>query len=208
LGRFPGFIGTVRLSDSPPPVTPGSVALARRLPPVRPPHLLPRDVDAPSPRAWIFELPGPNRLALRRKRRGLPGSWGDPLNLCRALRPRPSSQRLANAAMAVLSPPVSTRTTSARCLSRLPHGLSPRCLRFADALTGLVHARLACSWWLASTAQDSNLPDPLRKVSAPLTAVYISFPLSQAWPGARTLAASCQWHIRGNPYGRNRDVVR
>lgn len=53
------------------------------------------------------------------------------------------------------------------------HGLSPRCLRFAGALTN-DHARLACGWWPASTAQDSHLLGPLRKVSALSALAYIA----------------------------------
>src|ERR1700704_6152123 len=36
-GRFPGFNGTIRLSDFPPSIRPGSVALVPVVPPVRPP---------------------------------------------------------------------------------------------------------------------------------------------------------------------------
>jgi hypothetical protein len=78
----------------------------------------------------------------------------------------------------VLSPPYPIRGQPQRYVpfGAPSRGLRPRCLRFAGALTGLAHARLASGWWPAFAGQDCYLPGPLRKVSALLTVVYIASP--------------------------------
>ena len=93
-----------------------------------------------------------------RRWQGLPGSWGNPGRLCRALRPRPGPPRLAlSARRCCPSLPFTSRTpVSTHYLSRLDHTASALAVYASQAGSPRRHARLASGWWLAFARRDSH----------------------------------------------------
>ena len=131
-GRFPRFTGTMRRSDSLPPVPPRFVAFAWRYPGCTRVSL-PRPPSAP-PRAWSWS-PGSSGRDLPRRRQDLPGSWGTPVNV--PCSPTPAGPRTPGHCGAATRPSV-TSTTSAPASSHFgaqSHGPLTRCLRFAARVT-------------------------------------------------------------------------
>lgn len=71
------------------------------------------------------------------------------------------------------------------------HGLRPRCLRFAGALTGFAHARLASGWWPAFAGQGFDLPGP-----------YERFPLCRRLSTSLSPFPGLAWRTSAGTYSR------
>jgi hypothetical protein len=148
----------MRLSDFPPSLRPGSVALDPAVPSVRPLTSLRRRGGRPSAASLDLWSAGTLTGACRRRSQDLPGSWGNPsgrmpcsLTPVGLLAPGPYSA-------GVLSPLTNTRTTpttrafrgsiarpsaSLSTLRRRPYGIGPRKTRFR-LVASLCRAGFTC----------------------------------------------------------------
>jgi hypothetical protein len=174
-GRCPRFPGTIRRSDSPPPLPPHFVSFAWRYP-GRTRCLLPRP---PGASARGLELV--TRCSRRdspRRWRGLPGSWGTSVSVPRSQ--TPAGPRAPGHCGAATRPSVTDNTSApaTKAISGL-HGTA-RSLAVYASQPGSPrhHARLAPGRWPGSAGRGWLPARSHRKVSA------IRFPLSQAFPGA------------------------
>jgi hypothetical protein len=187
----------MELSDSPPSIPPGFVAFAGRLLPVRPPRSLPRLGDAPWPRTWISwsagtqpasswaEMTGPPRFLGR-------SSWTyavlfDP---GRARCVRPIRRESAVAPKGNKDDPGETSSFEAPS-----HGLSPRCLRFAGALTRRprkTRLRLVASLYHAGFAPAGSPTEGFPSVRN----YSHRFLLPQALPGALPVRLQMRLQMR------------
>ena len=125
------------LSDFLPTVRPGSVALRLTVPPARPPPFALAAGGAAPTQARIFGQPGPSPALTSAEMAGSPRFLQEPLWTYAVLSdpgraPGARPFRRGNAVA-----PVTPRGRPRRRVSfeALSHGLRPRCLRFADALT-------------------------------------------------------------------------
>lgn len=175
--RFPGFAGTMELYDSLPPVPRAPLPLPS-VTACAPRNFALTASGRPWPRAWIFGKPEPSPASSSAEAIGPPRFLGEPSWVYavlsdpgRAPHARPLRHGSAVAPQFNKDDPDDVIAFVAPS-----HGLNPRCLRFAGALTEYAHARLACGRWPTSTAQDSHLPGPLRKVSALSATAYIASP--------------------------------
>ncbi len=129
------------------------------------------------------------RYRSSRSAQALPGSWGGPLHLCRALGPRLDlgalpSRRLGAVPATQVHDENSSNVSPFGARSR---GLGVRCLRFAGRIAPAprkTRFRLVAS--LCRTGCDPW--GLLRSVSAHH---LHGFPLSQAYPGAKAAGFSC-----------------
>ena len=164
---FPCFDGTMRCSDSLPPVTPHFVSFMRRLPPLAPVFVSPAksDADLGPGGVGVWHLPAQASLLKTWRRQGVPSSWGILMCLRPALRPRrdPHYQALAvggHGPTHIVPRGLSTRGY----FGAQSHGIGTRCLRFAVRLTP-PHARLASGCGPRSTRRDWIPAGFQRKVS-------------------------------------------
>ncbi len=140
-GGFPGFLGTMRRSDPCRPSRPahwvrgGGTAAA-------PAVSLPTTPGAGGPGRGPFGVgrPAKAEVRTRRRRTGLPGSWGTPMHLCRVLRPRRDPAPLALAVCQAWPPLWQRRRLSA---GRHLRGSIARLRRWLSTLRPRGHPRRA-----------------------------------------------------------------
>jgi hypothetical protein len=127
--------------------------------------------------------PAKAEVRTRRRRTGLPGSWGTPAHLCRVLRPRRDPTPLALAVCRAWPPLWQRRRLSAgKALSGLDSTASALAVYASPPGSPPQGARLASGGWLDLTGWDWLPTGSRRKVSV-MHSVH-RFPLPQASPGA------------------------
>ena len=133
LGSVPPLPGTIRRSDSPPPLPPHFVAFAWRYP-GRIRGSLPWPPDAPA--TGLELVTRCSRRDLPRRWRGLPGSWGTSVNVpCSPTPAGPRRQAIAAPRRGLPSFATTSAPATDDDFGAPSHGPFTRCLRFAAPVT-------------------------------------------------------------------------
>ena len=162
--EFPGFLGTMRRSDSLPPVPPRFVSLRLAIPSR---VACVRSRSGPTPtggQGFVVRLsPAPDVVEMETQ--GVPSSWGTLMCLCPVLRPRQDRYHQA-IAVRRRGPRVMQRRRLPRVmLSRLNSTASALAVYASPGGSPAQDARLASGCWPGSTGRDWLPAGFQRKVS-------------------------------------------